>query len=729
MKKMSYIYNLKDQESNSMSMHRIHRITFLFLFLLFSRLSFAQVSSPVVVADTVPMDTSIWKEHDLEGVTITAKRITHNEDGYRAMIASEKMYKSRNLFDAMLTLPGIDLSSSTQNTELKAYGESITAVYVDEKRLRLSGKQLYDYIRSLPAREVVSVQVLNPNQENELIDGSGYVLKIKTVSGRGGGRVTLGLGAEFGNDDDFSLTPSATIMQTFEKFSYTANVSYTPRAHKNRDLSSVTDYYPSGYQRVEQNNFDILQRHNTSYLLGMQYDFNKYHSLALNLRGGYEDRTRFETTENTFHRDIDVISEGETGMSWQNNVFRSSLEYNGTIKKVNLVGILYGALRSHRSDNDRWQLADETETYANTHRKKHIRIVGGIARMSWNINKKQRLSLGTSYSHWNNFIDSRRVTSSMPTDYLYYYKYKEDNLKLNADFRQKIGKLTVTVGARYNHISTRFAESPESNTSENYFLPKLTMKYVIDSDKGNYAQLTYRNYIEQPAFDKQVADTTWDSEYMNNSGSTSVQPIKWHFLHGKLSLYDYVFNVNYVYNSGPSTLYSANDDGVISAIENNGYKLNQFELTLFTPMYKICKSWMVKGSVGMMYWHEDFNELTNCCTYFYGSLTSMNELPYDFSLMVNLMYAGKQRKMFHTSDTLFLLYASLSRSWLKNKLNTSVSVNWSPRTESILHADSFRMVDISPSNYRVSFNLSYTFGWGKKLKRVNNNENDEMDRL
>ena len=92
-------------------------------------------------ANSLSVDTAIARSFELDSVTVTAKHITHTTKGYKALIASEKMFESHTLLEAMTMLPGL----FEREGKLKAYGKEVEAVYVNGKRLQLSTSQSCDY--------------------------------------------------------------------------------------------------------------------------------------------------------------------------------------------------------------------------------------------------------------------------------------------------------------------------------------------------------------------------------------------------------------------------------------------------------------------------------------------------------------------------------------------------------------------------------------------------------
>jgi len=713
---------------------RAIKFILLFTLLLCSSVTFAQIDSLKTQSDSTTSqlseaaEDSIWKEFELEGVTIKAERIKHSAKGYVAMIASEPMFKSQNLFNAMLTLPGLELMRSKSGSKLTAYGGKINTVYVDDKRIALTGSKLISYLRSLPAKEIVSVELVNPNEGDEG-DIDGYTLYIKTVSGRGGGRAIIRLNGSDGNRQDFSVTPSITVLRTMDKFSYTANVSYTPRQHTSRNYTTATDYYETGYHRTENKLTNTNARNTFSFMAGLGYEFNKRHSLTLNISDYYDNRGFANTTDNKLTRsDEELTTSSVTGRDSYDNTFRASLFYNGKIGNVNLRSTLFGGLRSERMSNYQEKEADGSHSAFNNFRKAHNHSVGINNRAIWNINKNQRLTLAVSYTNWNNFVDTRyQPVGSEATDL--HYKYKEKDFVTSAVFRQKLGNLTLTGAIGYAFVDTRFPNSPENDNRFSTVLPRFIAKYNYNEEKGNYTEIDYHYSFMQPNFNNQVPDTLWRSEYDIFEGNPAVEMSRTHEVVMTNKIYGLTLKSRFSYTRGPEYYSYALPNNVITSTQVNGYKSQYFSTYLYSPTIKPCKGWRMTVNTGFSWDRETFADAENCWSVWSINVTSMNDLPYDFSLLLNPGFRTPSRGIFNKRKNGFSFYASLSRAFMKSKLNTSLNFSYTPEKYSDEYSFNFFSHETCPSSYSVSLNVSYTIGWGKKLRRVQDGDDSDLNRL
>lgn len=130
----------------------------------------------------------------------------------------------------MRMLPGLYLKDG----EFQAYGENIGSVFVNNKRLMYTGSALVGYLRTLQAKNIVSVQVLNSTADPLLTDKMAFVLKITTKRYEDGGNATVGASAKASNVYDFQAKPTLNIQQRIGKWSMFLLPDYTPRSVLNR---------------------------------------------------------------------------------------------------------------------------------------------------------------------------------------------------------------------------------------------------------------------------------------------------------------------------------------------------------------------------------------------------------------------------------------------------------------------------------------------------------------
>jgi len=679
-----------------------------------------QVCSQIEKRDTIAIDTlSIWKEQDLQGVTITAKQIKPTTTGYKAMIASEKMFRSRNLFDAMLMLPGL----FCEDERLKAYGKSITMIYVDGKRVSLDEKQLRDYLRSFSAKGVTSVEL--ERRENN----SSYILRVKTTNANGGGQATIGLDASAGNVSDFGLAPSLNLIRTIGKFSYQGFVRYTPSEFMSRDYSKETFYSSPLAYRNECGTFSLDSRNNTNYMFGMGYVFNADHSLSFNVSGRYNSRDVNYKTHNVLTLDEETVSDGKTNMHLRDNTFQTSLDYIGKVGDLGIKATMFGALQSFRNTNWREQTIEETTSDINVFQLKKNRVAGFQNNLSWYINKNQTLSFLTSYVRWNNSLGEEQLNSTAD-DASSLYRYHENNFNSRFSFTQRVGKFTLVGGLLWNWISTDFPELAVEKSYYSYFLPNVRVQYVLDAEKGQVIDLTYRKRLVLPPFEKQMPQTTWQSEYEKESGNPQIDPDVIHSLDLTAQVFGFTFTGGYLYDKGAVMIYKTEESGVTNLTFGNGDIKHELSLRIDAPTVKPCKGWMLSSAIGYKWSHESYEDLTNCWNRLTLNVSSMHELPLGFSLMMNAYFLTKDRSLRLLNANTFLGSASLSHSFLKSRLNMSLDVNYSSNGRTRTMGDTFYAISkYDRGILKVSLSGRYTLRWGKNVKHVRKNENSNLDRL
>ena len=674
-------------------------------------------------ANSLSGDTAIARSFELDSVTVTAKHITHTTMGYKALIASEKMFESHTLLEAMTMLPGL----FEREGKLKAYGKEVEAVYVNGKRLQLSSTQLTDYLNSMEAKNIASVEVENPNQDRKHIDGGGYVLKIRTRHLENGGMATVGLGGSVGNESQAEANPSANVFHTLGKLSYYVYARYTPYSHLERKKKTESDYLLTNAHRSERMTFSLKSRNATSYAAGIGYDFTANHSIAFNASGNYANRDVGNSSSNSLRGETAKETLGEVNTHYRENTNMASIDYKGTIGRTTLAAYAYAALQSKNDRNERLvtQADGNDETALAQHLKKQV--TGFAASARWRMGKWQSLLFSMRHADWKNTTDAIGGQ-----DYtLDQYRYKEHSWNGKVAYTQTIGKLTIKGGMEWSYTAMRAYYTKPLHDDYNFWLPTATLNYVFNEEKGNFLQLNYEKTYMLPSFQYQSPHATWWSEYEQTEGNPVAEPDVTHTLSLTTQFSGITLVGSYSYNKGLVRCYSAQaETGVILTSIDNGSVNHELNLRLALPTIKPCKGWMLSPEAFYIWNHQAYQQMKSCYSQTGIGLTSMNDLPWKVSMTLSGQFSTSQRSLFVKHGESADFSASFARSFLKSRLRLSFSANCSLPSKTILYDSSFTSVQeyVKPQ-VNLLLSLRYSVNWGERPKTVNQNQESNLLRL
>ena len=98
------------------------------------------------LSDTIPVN----KADTLKEVVITGEKIRHDADGYRINVGHYPQLQGMDLGQMMNYLPGMTVN----DTDMKVFGNRVGEVYVNNKRVRLSGNELLQYLSTFDGRTI-----------------------------------------------------------------------------------------------------------------------------------------------------------------------------------------------------------------------------------------------------------------------------------------------------------------------------------------------------------------------------------------------------------------------------------------------------------------------------------------------------------------------------------------------------------------------------------------------
>src|ERR1700750_1197777 len=103
-------------------------------------------------------DTIKQKENQIEGVTLTARKPTVESKAARTVfnVSNSSILAGNTTWDVLRMTP---LVSIDNNDAVKAEGESVT-VYINDRKSVFTGKELKEYLKPIPADNLMKIEVI-----------------------------------------------------------------------------------------------------------------------------------------------------------------------------------------------------------------------------------------------------------------------------------------------------------------------------------------------------------------------------------------------------------------------------------------------------------------------------------------------------------------------------------------------------------------------------------------
>jgi outer membrane receptor protein involved in Fe transport len=210
----------------------------------------------------------------LSGVTVSSKQnlIEVQDNTIIYNIAKSIDAQGLNAFEAFRKAPGVYVDNETTIT---LNGKQGALILLDGKQTHLSGKELIDLLKSMPASGLKSIEIISTPGAKYDASGSAGIINIKTnrsqVKGFNG---TAGVGIAYGlnlrNSGDFIFNYRKSKVNIYGSYNhFIGNYTYiygTDRSQLNKSYFSLTD--------------DTDKRNKMGARFGFDYNINKKHTIG-----------------------------------------------------------------------------------------------------------------------------------------------------------------------------------------------------------------------------------------------------------------------------------------------------------------------------------------------------------------------------------------------------------------------------------------------------------------
>lgn len=661
---------------------------------------------------------------ELAGVEVTAKRISYNARGYVANIANDQLFKGVTLVDAMRMLPGLYLKDG----EFQAYGENIGSVFVNNKRLMYTGSALVGYLRTLQAKNIVSVQVLNSTADPLLTDKMAFVLKITTKRYEDGGNATVGASAKASNVYDFQAKPTLNIQQRIGKWSMFLLPDYTPRSVLNRGMKNTTHLYESDEVRKETQMTHLKFKPTLWLTGGLSYEIDKNNNVSLNVSGMHQKRSQTaETRNDVFGNSLQTgTTTGYVGERRKINQFEGMVNYYGELPIATLYGSLNYAFKEDDGHTNRDQtLAKGQQNLFRQDKMAYYHLFSGSLSGTWKLAKAHQLITSASVTSWDN--KSHYCLPLVDGANAYRYLYKESSFDGSLGYEYSKGVWDVNVGTRY--LNSRMKPVVEQGgVSSSYtrdvskLLPFATITYIYDPESYKTLTLQYERSYDFSNLIAMDPSNAWRSEYSYDKGNPNLAPGFTDEIALQTRVGGFSLRSKYVNTLATSRIYQLDDNKNEVISYDNGLHHQYIFLYVGFPMLQLSDKWRVNYHCTYKWSKESYGGERRVASQVTGGFLSMATLPGDISLHCSAELNSPQRSLY--SDLYYIgnIDGSLGKWFLKNRLYVGLNCSYTFLTRSRTMTQQFRYDSrFDRSMFMATLSASYQLKWGNKRARVNAN--------
>jgi outer membrane receptor protein involved in Fe transport len=533
----------------------------------------------ITVIDNLDLGTITITEskQQLEEVTVTSKKklIERKVDRLVFNVENSISASGGDALDALRVTPGLRV----QNDAISMIGKSGMAVMVDDRIIQLQGDDLINFLKTIKADNIKSVEVITtPPAKYEAEGNSGLInIKLKRAKANSWGATLTG----------------AYKQTTYATGSFGGSFNY----QKNKVSLVVNSNYSNGaYQGVENSNiFYPKQSWNSegkgkyitnalSNRIGFDYQLSKKWDMGVQYIGSY-NKPNISDADNTILTD-NITSTTNAMINTAGNSIRKK-DLNSLNWHTNFALDTLGKKVSVDFDFLDYKSTIDRNFYSNTINSTAIEIPNQfilannltnqkISNYAAQINvthplKWANLSYGTkfSFSKTNNeinYFDTTTTVAVFDPSQSDLFKYTENTqaLYFSGNKNWANNKWEMQLGLRMENTQIEGNSITTSTVTKNdytQFFPTLYLKYA--PTQNNSYSLNYSKRISRPNFGQLNPFKWYTSPYVYSEGNPYLQPVYAHNFELNYAFKDYlttsIYYSNNKNNSGQVGLFNGSD--------------------------------------------------------------------------------------------------------------------------------------------------------------------------
>ncbi len=658
----------------------------------------------------------------------------------------------QNLYNLLQMAPGVIV----MNKQIFLNGESGTRIYINDKPLLLSGISLQNYLNSLQASNIKSIEITaHPSAENDA-EGTGGIINIilKKPS-------IMGISGYLGHDQNFGLgkfptyNPYVSINLKTNKLQLSVGYAFLNQ----KDFFHMTQIRSLANNGIQTLITDEIQKtNNNDANITVSYDLTNKQNISVYYFSSLSkyNATTSGATKNNYSNNVnDMFSHGNFPSRTNNIFYNTGFNYEWITDTLKSKFLIIGDYTFRNSDACS-KINSKTYNYTN-------QLIGDTVynymfpniskiytldvRYKKNYKSGTELILGgkmalTDISTRNLFEIFKDGIWVSPTENDFNYSYREN---VNALFLVLSGKFLsvdykVGIRTENSHIKGLLNGSfQDSIYTQKYFdlFPSFFIGKVLDKTGNHYLSLSYNKRIGRPVYSLLNPYKYYTGNYSVTSGNPYLEP-------SYTDVIELGYTLQNKYHFGLAQTYIKNQINRISKIdpfssiinylpENIGHSVIS-KLTITAPL-RITKWWRTNNSLLILYVKTTSAEfriqrgtftLQNNNEFSLGKSTSMNLSAY---YNLRAIYGNTISKPFSN------ISIGIRQRLFKDKLIISADIwdlFYSNNPEMISYYNNTQiLIDKKYQTRLLMFSLVYNFNLGKifKTKPVEKSNEDEKSRL
>ncbi|MFT3827618.1 MAG: TonB-dependent receptor [Chitinophagaceae bacterium] len=480
--------------------------------ILISALGYISWEKIVVLQKDTALGTILLQQNStsLETFVVTAKKklVEYKQDRLVLNVENNIAATGGNALNVISTAPGV----MVQNNNITMLGKGTTRVMVDGRMIELTGEELANYLKSIAAADIKSIEVItNPPAKYDAA-GDGGIINIVLKKARVDSWKNALTATYDQNSYDFYTLRNSFL---YNKNKLRLAVSAGGKLGHSRAKQELNIAYPNGPRFLQY--IGKQKENNASGRVAMDYDLSGKTMIGFQYAANFNDPGSRDLVKsdiyNTAHQlDSSLLNTGNRKLSNSSHALNAHLvsQLDSAGKKLSVDADLF---RYHSSIDNSFVANTFTPDMQFLHT---IQSAQNIAAQ-----QIDNVSIKTDLEHPLKFLNLSYGIKAAYTrskgDIVYYntitgipeqdasqsntFEYKETNQAVYINGIKSIGKWNVQAGLRMEYTQTKGYSATLNQVSDNDYLklfPTFSLSYKRNDD--HYYLLSYGRRISRPGF-------------------------------------------------------------------------------------------------------------------------------------------------------------------------------------------------------------------------------------
>ncbi len=462
----------------------------------------------------------------LQEVVVKAPLIRREADRIVLNVAADPLSANKDARELLKTAPGVWATDEI----LSIYGQGGTTVYIDDRKVNMSGNQLMTYLKSIQSSSIATIEIIPKAGAEYSADSSGGVIRINLkrnridgLNGSAGLNLTTGkykqwinpfvnLGLHTGRwTVNFNGNVNGSPSEKYTSHEKTTNSAAFQEmtgvaCHKNKaiqgNMSLGIFYEPTGRDKI-----------------GLQFDYNPNKSRHLSNSGTDMSNPDFNGSTSGSYNSHDMFHNFNVAFNWSH-----STDNKGSVLKL----ISNYNYQSSSVDEDNimsWSYLPGDSVYRTESRNRYNVFVTDLSfrkvfNPSWNLNIGAKYTLNdVSNNSFHKFFKNGIWLANPQFDY--DTSYDENIVAVYATANGKAGRWKFKAGMRGEYSCTNGGVADYDRLD---LFPNANVSYSL-TEKGDYTlSVGYYRNIRRPSFQSLNPVVRQVSDYTYTVGNTSLTP-------------------------------------------------------------------------------------------------------------------------------------------------------------------------------------------------------------